>query len=89
MRSVVALAFAVSLFQVPDSLAAGKVKNIGDGWYRQKHEDANLYYLVDTKTKLCFAKAQGETVALIPCAKLKLRKKWEKVMEKMDEGDNK
>jgi len=83
MKLVGLIAVILSFLQVSHVQATERVEDLGDGWHRQKHEEPNVFYLVDTQTKLCFIKASGESVTSIPCASLKLREKWEDVIEEM------
>jgi len=52
-----------------------KIEDIGDGWYQQIFKSQHGY-VVDTKTKLCFARRSNGGFVDIDCTMLKKRKGW-------------
>lgn len=78
------LLISTSVFAKPP-----KVKEINgeDGWYRQNYEKTNVLYLLDSKTKLCFAKSANSGLTEINCRDLQKRKEWKKVIEEVFENN--
>lgn len=77
LNSLVILSLVVCI-SFPVMAKTPEVKQLKDGWYIQYHQD--VYYLVDTKTQLCFVWTRGNGITLIPSENLKNREEWRNII---------
>ena len=57
-----------------------RIRDLGQGIYSQFLKGPRFFYMVDTKTQLCFFNSESGSATNIDCNKLANRKSWASII---------